>query len=359
MNHRRPSSPGLQGHNRRNKSAGNGQSLFAQIAAKAGVTPAAITLAMQDSKSISMKMKERVFWTSRRLGYRRSRVREKHHLNIAAVLGAIHPHETLQSSANTEIWEGLSHCAEENEMALHTYVLHSGGTKLKFEDIPVLLRRDQLDGVVILGAVFPSLLDFLRKARVPTVVGSNYDLPAPVDQVRIDMVEGARALALRLLDHGHKYIGFLTGGAGLLVHQQMYRGFEDVMRKHRTFSRVLVQLVKEPTLHGIHPADVLLKQKPRPTAIFTTHWQAGCQVAFAAIRVGIGFDSGFEIATGGMGESLDFVYPVLRLNTHPREVGRKAFERLMELHREPRQKPKTLTIQCSVEAFQSSYLNPK
>jgi DNA-binding LacI/PurR family transcriptional regulator len=104
-----------------------GLSIFSQVAAKVGVTPAAVTLAMQDSPSISAGTKQRVFWASRQLGYRASRAKQKQLLNIAVIVGVGDTSGTLQSSRNVEIWEGVSSYAEDNEMSLHTYILPPPG----------------------------------------------------------------------------------------------------------------------------------------------------------------------------------------------------------------------------------------
>ena len=303
---------------------------------------------------IAMKTKERVFWASRRLGYRRSRARQYKLMNIAAISGTTNPTETLRSSGSDEIWEGMSQCAEEHEMALHTYSFHHNEPTLRFEDVPVLLRRDQMDGVVILNAVSPAFLDFLRQARIPTVVASNFALPYPVDQVRTDSVVGGRMLTRKLLEHGHRHIAYLAAGAERLIDQELYRGFEEVMREHKRFDAALVRLYKEQPLRGISAPDELLRSDPRPTAIVTAHWHGACQVAFAANRLGIDFRSGLEIATTTRAENLDFVFPVVYLEQHLTGMGRKAVERLMELHQNPRQKPKVITVACSVKAVPPS-----
>ncbi len=135
----------------------------------------------------------------------------------------------------------------------------------------------------------------------------------------------------------------------MLVHQQIYRGYQEMLRSHKLFDPQLVRLRKEPLLQGIHPCDELLRQRPRPTAVVTPVWQAACQAVFAAIHADIAFDGGFEVAVCGGNLNMDLAYPVVWLNAHSRDVGRNAFERLMELHRKVEQAPRTLMVPCSVE----------
>ena len=328
-------------------------SLFSQIAAKVGVTPAAVTLAMQDSSSISAATKQRVFWASRQLGYRYSRAKQKQLLNIAVVVGTTEKNGTLQSSRDVDIWEGLSSCAEENEMSLHTYILPPPGPRLEFKNLPVLLRRDQLDGVVIMGVAFPPLMKFLRKAHIPTVVASNIDLPTPTDQVRIDMFAGARALTLKLIELGHRHIGFLTNGCDLLFHKQLLSGYEAAMREHDLFNSKLIRLCPGSDLPGISPGDSLLAERPAPTAVVAPSATAAYHVAFAAVHARVPFDGGFTIATCKHSDALEFIYPTVHLNTHARNAGIRAFERLMELHANPKQVPKSLLVQCEIEMPQA------
>lgn len=322
-------------------------SLFSQIAAKVGVTPAAVTLAMQDSPSISAATKQRVFWASRKLGYRKSRARQNQLLNIAVIVGVLDRSGTLQNSRDVEMWEGISSCAEANEMSLHTYIMPPPGKRLEFRNLPVLLRRDQLDGVIILGLAFPSLLTFLRKAHIPTVVASNVELSTPFDQVRIDMVEGGRAITKKMIEMGHKQIGFLTNGCNLLVHRQVLRGYESVMKEHNLYDGKLVRLVPGSELPGLSPADSLLAEKP--TAIIAPTITAMYHVAFAAIHERMPFDGSFVIGTAGHNGAPDLLFPTVHLNTHARIAGITAFERLMETRLDPKQDPRVQLVNCEIE----------
>jgi LacI family transcriptional regulator len=324
-------------------------SLFSQIAAKVGVTPAAVTLAMQDSSSISAGTKQRVFWASRQLGYRASRAKQKQLLNIAVIVGVGDSSGTLQNSRNVEIWEGVSSYAEDNEMSLHTYILPPPGRRLEFKKLPVLLRRDQLDGVIVMGLAFNPLLDFLHRAHIPTVVASNLDLSRPTDQIRIDMTAGARMLTLKLIERGHRRIGYLINGSNILVHKQIFDGYEQVMREHDLFDSRLVRLHPARDFAGTSPADGLLAEKPRPTCVVTPTSDAAHHVAFAAIQARIGFTSGFMLGTSGHEHLPGVIYPIVHLNSNLREAGIVAFKRLMELIESPRQAPKTLAVDCTLD----------
>src|ERR1051326_732448 len=141
--------------------------LFKRLAQEARVSPSAVTMALQDSRRISMETKERVFRTSRKLGYRASKIKGVHHLCFAVLYGQSLPEETLSMDPDVSIWEGVSRRAVEQDITLYTQNFLPKRESIQFADLPRWIRRDQCDGLVLLGTFYESLGVFLREAKIP------------------------------------------------------------------------------------------------------------------------------------------------------------------------------------------------
>lgn len=132
--------------------------LFKHLAQEAGVSPSTVTMALQDSPRIRAETKERVFRASRKVGYRASKIKGNHHLNFAVLYGQANPDQTLSVDVDVGIWEGISRRAVEMDISLFTQNFLPKSEKTVFADLPRLLRRDQCDGVFLMGTYYESFI---------------------------------------------------------------------------------------------------------------------------------------------------------------------------------------------------------
>lgn len=322
--------------------------LFRRLARESGVSSASVTMALQDSPRIGLKTKERVFRVSRKLGYRASRIRGRHQMNFAVFFGQSLPTSRLSDDADVGIWEGISRRAMEAGVSMYTHSVHRRPGPIRFGDLPALLRRDQCDGVILMGACEPSFVRLLGEFRVPFVIAGNADVAGRVNQVRIDLEQGIHALVRSLVARGHKRCGFITSGADLPVNRQMFRAWKDATREARIFDPRLVARSRTMGGDGIALAASLLKRRPAPTVVFATRKGLATEVAIAAARRGLVFDSGFEIATEFGADVLRLGYPLHVVRSDPLDAGARVLDRLLQLAENPVQSPVTLTLACAL-----------
>lgn len=322
--------------------------LFTRIAVKAGVSPSTVTLALQDSPRISLETKERVFRASRQIHYRRSRIRGTHHLNFAVVYGKAYEGEVISSSPDIGFWEGLANRATQSGVSLYTHSMSFRDDKIHFKDLPTIFRRDQVDGVVLMGVINDPFVNFLEEMKIPVVILGNVDTRRSVNQIRIDYDQGVRRLMEALLHRGHKRIGFITSSAGIAVNRQFMSGYQTALRSAGLFSNDLVRASPKTFANGFEMTTSLLHLKPRPTAILATAWDLCQQSAIAAARAGVTFDSGFEVASSHSLDHLDVGYPLHLLHVNAPSMGEKGFDRLMELRDHHDQAAVTLLLACTL-----------
>ena len=293
-----------------------------------------------------METKERVFRTSRKLGYRASKIKGVHHLCFAVLYGQSLPEETLSMDPDVSIWEGVSRRAVEQDITLYTQNFLPKRESIQFADLPRWIRRDQCDGLVLLGTFYESLGVFLREAKIPFVLAGNAETRFPVDQVRIDVEQGVYGLISELVRRGHRRFGFITMGADLAVNRQFLRAFRGALEEHRLFDPKLVVTTDDPEPDGIQMATSLLKRKKPPTLIFATTRRMANEAVFAAARLGFEFDSGLEIATPHNDQYLRLGYPLHLVRSDLIGVGERAFDRLMQVVQNPNQNTVSLTVAC-------------
>jgi DNA-binding LacI/PurR family transcriptional regulator len=185
------------------------------VAQAAGVSPATVSLVMNDRRDIvlSEATRERVRAVAKRMGYRPSYIARSLVRGRTQTVGVILP--SLASSFVSQIAEGVQAAAwERDHRVLLSHTRHD--PEIEARQLALLLEH-QVDGVVIvtgertLGEL-PARLDTLANARVPAVVVDEASVADRVDCVVSDDEQGARMAVEHLLRLGHRRIALLGAG---------------------------------------------------------------------------------------------------------------------------------------------------
>lgn len=329
----------------------DGTALFRQVAREAGVSPSSVTLALQGSPRISPATKKRVFLASRKLGYRASKVRGIHDVNFAVLYGSTslltNITSTIGSTLDAQIWEGIAGRASELGVSLFNFNVDLNGLRVRFEPLPALLRRDQLDGIVLMGNINEAFVRFLRRVKVPFVVVGNDELGLPVDQVKFGMERGLYDLVVDLHRQGkHKRFGLISAASEIPINQQLIRGFRSALTEIGALDENLIAVSADRLASGFELAGSVLGQKHPPTFLFGTNIRLAIESAITAARMGIAYDSGLELATAHNDPTRKLGYPLHLLSANLAKGGRWVFDRLMTLHKTPQSRPCTLEVDC-------------
>jgi len=324
----------------------NDTNLFKRVADHAKVSPSTVTLALQDSPRISLETKERVFKASRHVRYRETRVRDKQHWNFAVVYGQTSAQDTLATSPDASIVGTLANRAGELGVSLFVQSDNRTNLNLNFRDFPSMLRRDQIDGVLLVGVVNESFLAFLREVRIPVVLAGNAETKQPVDQVKLDYRQATRHMIGELLQRGHRKFAFVTAAASIPVNREMFDAFREELEHAGCFDETLVRSTKD-AYAKLDLVESLFQGSNQPTLVFATTWRMANHTAILAARNGVAFDSGFEIASAYPDAISDLGYPLHLIVPNIAELGSRALERLVVLRENPDQKRLKLLVPCS------------
>jgi len=217
-----------------------------EVAALAGVSISAVSLAINGKPGVSAAKRARVLRTVQELGY----VRNGHRPAIGTrVLGVLM--ETLSIPAAhdrfyADIVAGIEEAAQRLGYQLLLHLYRPGVDPIG--DIRNLMGRD-IHGLIIAngGDVTDEVIAGIARGRTPLVLVENYVSTEPVHAVLADNFTAGLEVTKHLLGLGHTRIGALAGPA-------KYKSLVDRMRGH---SIALLE-------HGLPPADPELQ--PPPTA---------------------------------------------------------------------------------------------
>jgi LacI family transcriptional regulator len=191
-----------------------------------------------------------------------------------------------------------------------------------------LLRRQQLDGVIILSGTAlssPALLELATRAPVVLVDELIAGVDAPF--VAADNRRGARSIADHVLDLGHRKVAIVAGPPGLWTAEQRLSGYREALAAHGLDCDVPIVHGDFRLESGYEAARTLLAGRPadRPTALIASNdlMAIGC----ARYCADNGITVGVEVSIAGFDDIplAELVTPGLTTVRQPaQEIGRQA-----------------------------------
>jgi DNA-binding LacI/PurR family transcriptional regulator len=247
------------------------------VARRAQVSRALVSIVMRDVKGASAATRERVFEAARELGYRpdlraRALAGQKSRL-VGVVFG-------VAGSFHFDLLEGLYAAAEKRGYD----VLLSALTRRRDEQHAVQSLHDfQFDGLVMLG---PAVAEPVMAGKLPlAVVGWHVEHP-DVDVVRTSDVEGMDLAVAHLVDLGHTRIAHIDGGEHLISDSRR-AGYVNAMTAAGLSEQVRVVPGGETQLDGLRAAHALLAAAELPTAVIAYNDDVAVAAMNALLQAGV------------------------------------------------------------------------
>lgn len=248
-----------------------------EIARRAGVSTATVSRAFSSPELINAKTQERVLAVARELNYRPRRSRTPRapgpHAPIHTAIGfeffAATPNDTLQS--NPFYGPVLAGAATEAaSLGLHL-LLHQTERHSAARSLPRMVRERAVGGILLVGTADPDLLAAYAE-RVPHLLLLDHrDLSGRYDSVVSDGFGGAYAAARRLIELGHRRIGYFLGEPGVGTFEERLHGYYcALLDAGLTPDQKLVA-------HGNHTAESeqrlaeILRSSHRPSAVMASN----------------------------------------------------------------------------------------
>lgn len=249
---------------------------LADVAARAGVSTALVSIVMRDAVGASEQTRERVRRAADELGYRPDPRARRLRQRRTKLIGVTF---TVGQEFHADLVDGVYVAAE----ALGYDVVLSGITPHR--DEPRALRTlldDRCEGLVLIGPETATRQLGELAARVPAVVLARRI--RGVDAVRSDDVAGAVLGAEHLIGLGHRRIVYLDGGRAPGAAERL-RGFTRAARSADVTEDVRAGGLTER--EGAAAAIEMLAESDLPTAVFAFNDRCALGVMDVLIRAGV------------------------------------------------------------------------
>lgn len=221
-------------------------------------------------------------------------------------------------------------CAEQGvRLIVHAYQAEAEELG---EDVLTFFRQMGFDGAILTPPIADHVpvLDELERAGTPYVRISPGVALERGPWVGIDNEAAARVMTRRLIDLGHRRIGFVIGHKGFRVSEQRLGGYMDALRECGIpLDGSLLQQGWFDFRSGQAAAEALLDRRNSPTAIFASSDDMAAGVLSVAHQRGMQVPADLSVAGFDDTDLASLVWPGLTTVRQPiREMAEKAAELL-------------------------------
>jgi LacI family transcriptional regulator len=314
-----------------------------EVAAEAGVSFGTVSRVINNDVHVKPETRKRVLDTMGRLNFVVNRQARSLAGGKSNIIGVLVP--DLGTGYIGEITHGIDNELADNGYDLMLFTTHRTAAK---EAIYVAnLAQDTVDGLLVVLPRNP--VDYtgtLTERKFPFVLidhqGTGEDCPA----VGATNWQGAYNAADYLIKLGHERIGFITGWLDLGAAVDRLEGYKTALRTHHI--PVDPELIYEGTfnqLDGYTGANSFLELENPPTVIFASNDVMAMAVMDAVRERGLRVPEDISILGFDDIPQASLVRPALTTVRQPLEqMGRVATQMLMEILKNPENKPKRIEL---------------
>ncbi|MGR7027419.1 LacI family DNA-binding transcriptional regulator [Geodermatophilus sp. URMC 62] len=230
---------------------------LADVAARAGVSTALVSIVMRDVPGASTATRERVRRAADEIGYRpdtRARLLRSSRSRLLGVVFGV------QHAFHGDLLAGLYDAAEEAGYELALSAVTPGRGEQRAVDS---LLRDRCEALVLLGPQTPTAALSDLAARLPVVVVARPVRSSTVDVVRTADDEGLRLAVDHLVGLGHRDVVHVDGGRAPGAAERR-RGYREAVHRHGLDARIVAG---GPTEDDGAAAARALLAGPLPSAV--------------------------------------------------------------------------------------------
>ncbi|GAB3966368.1 LacI family DNA-binding transcriptional regulator [Actinoallomurus acanthiterrae] len=250
------------------------------VAAKAGVSKALVSLVFRNAPGASAQTRARVLEAAAQLGYRHNRTASLLARRRTHLLGVT---MTLSNTFHAELVEDLQAAADEfgYELALSTVTR----THDERRAIDTLLEF-RCEGLVLIGAELPSPGLAALGGQLPVVVVGRRIASPELDAVRTADDQGVGQVVDHLAELGHRAIAHLDGGAGTIASDRR-RGYRKAMHRNGLDEHLQIITGDYTEEAGMAAARTLLDGPELPTAVVAVNDRSAVGLLDSLARGGV------------------------------------------------------------------------
>jgi DNA-binding LacI/PurR family transcriptional regulator len=253
---------------------------LADVAARAGVSTALVSIAIRGATGVSAATREHIVTVAREIGYRPDTSARLLRSRRSRLLGL---QFGLQHPFHADLVEALYAVAEPAGYQLALSAVAPGRSEQRASEA---LLADRCEALILLGPQAPAAQLARLAAQLPVICIARRLPPSVsgVEVVRTADDDGAGLAVDHLVALGHREIVHIDGGRAPGSADRR-RGYRTAMRRHGLSARVLPGGLSEED--GAAAAGALLTSQPRPTAVLAFNDQCATGVLDVFLRAGV------------------------------------------------------------------------
>ena len=253
---------------------------LADVAARAGVSTALVSIAMRGATGVSAATRKHIVTVAREIGYRPDTSARLLRSRRSRLLGL---QFGLQHPFHADLVEALYAVAEPAGYQLALSAVAPGRSEQRASEA---LLADRCEALILLGPQAPAAQLARLAAQLPVICIARRLPPSVsgVEVVRTADDDGAGLAVDHLVALGHREIVHIDGGRAPGAADRR-RGYRTAMRRHGLSARVLPGGLSEED--GAAAAGALLTSLPRPTAVLAFNDQCATGVLDVFLRAGV------------------------------------------------------------------------
>jgi LacI family transcriptional regulator len=237
------------------------------IAERAGVTTATVSMVINNKPNISEATKKKVLSIAQELNYYPNIIARGLATKRSNAIGVIVPN--LASGFIMRIMEGVKNTLRN---ANYTVILFDtiGQGVDEYKLFQRVVYEGRVDGVIVITAgCTDDELSLFKKEKVPCVlVARHSDI---LDSIYVNNKTGSYDAVKYLISKGHRDIGVVTVNRKNLNIEERIDGYKDALAESGIeFKQELVfDVTNDSIVDGVHIANKILSGSHRPSAVFT------------------------------------------------------------------------------------------
>lgn len=241
-----------------------------KIAEQAGVSVGTVSRVLNNKDGVSDDVRRRVLQVAQQMNYAPTRRRSLPSAGITHIGMLVRPlgEALMANHFYSDVYHGVEQICSELHINLYFSSLDSVEGRLR--SLPALLDDERIGGVVLVGAMVPSVVEQFAEARqLPVVLIDNWYAGCSWDSVMLDNAGGVIQAVERLVALGHRRIVFVSGPDHPSIVERR-AGYADAMQRHK----LPPQIVYKPELgleEGESAADEIVQTRPDTTAILCSN----------------------------------------------------------------------------------------
>lgn len=197
------------------------------VARLAGVSPAAVSIALNNRKGVSTATRERILQVVRDTGFVPNQQARRLLFKRTGNIGVLHEanHSPLANLFLLDILRSIVATGEELGYTILLSVVPGEGKG----GIPDLVRRRDVDGLIVIGEVDLVAISEMDKAGLPLILVDEHLRYPHVVAVEADYRQGARTAVQYLLGTGHRAIAYMGEPPSDTYGRQTLEGYREAL----------------------------------------------------------------------------------------------------------------------------------